>query len=277
MSDYKRLEISEVIYECVSRTELQDMNRESVELMLDICYSRDYDFRTETNTRQPLQKTGSGSVRNRSSRAAAVCLVLLCVLLLTAVIVLCVHIHTKSTNYTEERDQLLTNITNLIEERDQLLNKNRLNQINNLIKQRDQLNVTNETKSLCEMDEWILYKCHYYFISSDKKSWTESRRDCRERGADLIIINNREEQDFVLKDLAGTKVWIGLTDSDVENTWKWVDGSTLTSEFWFWMENEPNGQRRENCVLTVVGEWADHSCTEEYNWICEKSQMYATE
>jgi len=51
MSDYKRLEISEVIYECVSRTELQDMYRERVEMMLDICDSmKDHDFRTETKT-----------------------------------------------------------------------------------------------------------------------------------------------------------------------------------------------------------------------------------
>ncbi|XDV54159.1 hypothetical protein PO909_022513 [Leuciscus waleckii] len=76
-----------------------------------------FNVRTETEN----SETKSDSVRNRSSRAAAVCLVLLCVLLLTAVIVLCVHIHTKSTNYTEERDQLLTNNTRLREERDQLL------------------------------------------------------------------------------------------------------------------------------------------------------------
>ncbi|XP_067290306.1 CD209 antigen-like protein E, partial [Pseudorasbora parva] len=150
--------------------------------------------------------SGSYSVRNRSSRAAAVCLGLLCVLLLIAVIVLCVHIQTMSTNYTEERDQLLTKITNLTEERDQL------NQWNCLIR-----------------DGWIHYKFHLYFISSKKKNWTESRRYCRERGADLIIINNKEEQDFSTTLSKNAKVWIGLTDSDVEGTWKWVDGSTLTS------------------------------------------------
>jgi len=43
-------------------------------------------------------------------------------------------------------------------------------------------------------DGWIYYKSSLYFISSETKSWTESRRYCTERGADLIIINNRDEQ-----------------------------------------------------------------------------------
>jgi len=42
--------------------------------------------------------------------------------------------------------------------------------------------------------ELIYYKSSLYFLSSEKKNWTESRRYCIERGADLIIINNREEQ-----------------------------------------------------------------------------------
>ncbi len=36
-------------------------------------------------------------------------------------------------------------------------------------------------------------------------------------------------QDFVKKISADSNVWIGLTDSDVEGIWKWVDGSRLTS------------------------------------------------
>uniref|UniRef100_A0A8C1C1L1 C-type lectin domain-containing protein n=1 Tax=Cyprinus carpio carpio TaxID=630221 RepID=A0A8C1C1L1_CYPCA len=239
-----------------------------------------HDARTEkensdTKRHQTPRHTGS-------FRAAAVCLVLLCVLLMTAVIVLCVHIHTKntnqtltrSTNLTEERDQLLTTINalkdqlainnqNFTAEKNELLSKN-----DNLRKQIQQLNKENNDlrKRLGEMDQ----SCLYYF-SSERKSWTESRKYCRETGADLIIINNREEQELLRKWFDNKRVWIGLTDSDEEGKWKWVDGSTLTSGFW--MFGEPSGHRRENCALTVVGEWADHPCTEEYNWICEKRRM----
>ncbi|XDV31274.1 hypothetical protein PO909_033996 [Leuciscus waleckii] len=196
------------------------------------------DVRTETENSQTPQHTGSDTVRNRSSRATPVCLALLCVLLLTAVIVLCVHIKTKSTNYTEETHLLLTKISNLTEERDELLTRNTqltkerdgLSSSNlDLIKHRDQLNKEKNELSVRVKDGWIYYKSSLYFISSEKKSWTESRRYCTERGADLIIINNREEQGFVKKISAKVIVWTGLTDRDVEGRWKWVDGSTLTS------------------------------------------------
>uniref|UniRef100_A0A9J8D3Q6 C-type lectin domain-containing protein n=1 Tax=Cyprinus carpio carpio TaxID=630221 RepID=A0A9J8D3Q6_CYPCA len=42
--------------------------------------------------------------------------------------------------------------------------------------------------------KWITYKHSSYFISSEWKNWTDSRRDCLQRGADLVIINNEEEQ-----------------------------------------------------------------------------------
>ncbi|KAL0182495.1 hypothetical protein M9458_021870, partial [Cirrhinus mrigala] len=42
--------------------------------------------------------------------------------------------------------------------------------------------------------EWTSYQSSFYYMSNEMKNWTESRRYCTERGADLIIINNREEQ-----------------------------------------------------------------------------------
>ncbi|XP_050977579.1 C-type lectin domain family 17, member A-like [Labeo rohita] len=211
---------------------------------------------------------------------------LLCVLLLTAVIVLCVQVftnidlfQTKCQNIMEERDQLLTKITNLSQERDWLLNKNTdlanerdelISKNNNTTKQRDQCNQEkNEIlKSLHEFDGWIYFKFSLYYNSSERMNWTESRRYCTERGADLIIINNRQEQDLFCN---GGVVWVGLGDSDEEGTRKWVDGSTWTPRLWD--PQEPNSciGIDDDCAQTDLPGLSNYPCDNAFRWICEKS------
>uniref|UniRef100_A0A672KLP5 CD209 antigen-like protein C n=1 Tax=Sinocyclocheilus grahami TaxID=75366 RepID=A0A672KLP5_SINGR len=312
LSQVEEANMSDDIYDDAFGTETEGMKRERMEMTVDIYESadhvRDYDFKTETNTHKPLQRTGSDSAKSRSSRAAVVCLVLLCVLLLTAVKVLCVHIHTNNTNYTEETKQLLTNDTNLTEEGDQLQTKitnlteesdELVTKFTNLTKERDELiiknaNLLNKTDQLINQlsilgkeAEWIYYQSSFYYMSNKTKNWTEGRRDCEKKGADLIIINNNEEQDFVTKITDKREFWIGVTDSDVEKTWKWVDGKSSTEHlmlictFRFWASGaditEPNGGTAENCAVTYlkqkhdVSGWHDVKCNDAYQWICEKS------
>ncbi|XP_077094005.1 C-type lectin domain family 4 member F-like [Siphateles boraxobius] len=157
---------------------------------------------------QSSELTGADGVKIIRFRAVAVCLILLCVLLLTAVIVLCVTFI--STN--NERNRLIFINENLTRERDELKwEKNDLQM------------------SLGNMDGWTYYQSSLYFFSSEWKSWNESRRYCRDRGADLIVINNGNELEFVNKvvNKEFDVFWIGL--SEVEGVWKWVDGSALNS------------------------------------------------
>ncbi|XP_073672044.1 C-type lectin domain family 4 member M-like isoform X2 [Paramisgurnus dabryanus] len=114
-------------------------------------------------------------------------------------------------------------------------------------------------------DGWIYFQSSLY-ISSEKKNWTESRRYCRERGADLIIINNKEEQNFI-SNMSGV-VWIGLSDSDEEGKWKWVDNTTLNSGFW--KAGEPSNLTTENCVVNQLSLWSDYKCNGQFKGICEK-------
>uniref|UniRef100_A0A8B9HV03 C-type lectin domain-containing protein n=1 Tax=Astyanax mexicanus TaxID=7994 RepID=A0A8B9HV03_ASTMX len=110
-------------------------------------------------------------------------------------------------------------------------------------------------------DGWIYFSSSVYYVSNVKRSWTESRIECRNRGADLVIINSREEQ------VRKREVWIGLSDTEKEGVWKWVDGSELITEFW--RPGEPNGLEKENCLLTSY-DWIDHGCSLQYVCICEK-------
>ena len=43
-------------------------------------------------------------------------------------------------------------------------------------------------------EKWMSFGSSCYYKSSIKATWSDSRQDCRERGADLIIINTKEEQ-----------------------------------------------------------------------------------
>ncbi|XP_072525646.1 C-type lectin domain family 4 member K-like [Salminus brasiliensis] len=122
---------------------------------------------------------------------------------------------------------------------------------------------------------WIHFSPSIYYISTEEKSWSGSREDCRKRGADLLIINSREKKDFIDKLLKGQLTWIGLTDSEREGVWKWVDGSALTTGFWF--PGEPNSRAGdEDCVLTgytynSTKAWADYPCDNRFFYVCEKS------
>ncbi|XP_036420092.1 C-type lectin domain family 17, member A-like [Colossoma macropomum] len=137
-------------------------------------------------------------------------------------------------------------------------------------------------KKLSELEQgrWS-FQNGLYYISTEKKSWSASRQFCRERGADLVIINSREEQEFISKAFGSTAAWIGLTDSHTEGDWKWVDNSALTTEFWF--KGEPNDyEGKEDCAVSGykgagserVSTWADYPCYHHeiiFVGICEKS------
>ncbi|XP_046698500.1 C-type lectin domain family 4 member K-like [Silurus meridionalis] len=123
---------------------------------------------------------------------------------------------------------------------------------------------------------WHVFGSSVYYISAEDKSWSDSRKYCREKKADLVIINNREEQKFIVKQMGNNRqAWIGLNDGDTEGKWKWVDGTELTDyDTGYWYEGEPNNAgNNEDCAETrniaSVKAWNDRSCNDASRWICE--------
>lgn len=41
---------------------------------------------------------------------------------------------------------------------------------------------------------WIMFSGSCYFYSINTSEWAKGKEDCKNRGADLVIINNEEEQ-----------------------------------------------------------------------------------
>uniref|UniRef100_A0AAR2K9Z8 C-type lectin domain-containing protein n=1 Tax=Pygocentrus nattereri TaxID=42514 RepID=A0AAR2K9Z8_PYGNA len=257
---------------------IEELNTEDLTEMVVVYYEsvdavRGHDPNTDAEdanikTTLRTKKNESHTADSRFYRLTAVCLGLLCVLLLTATIALWIKLYSLmtskeqlQTNLTTERDQLQTIYANLTIERDQLQTE------------RDALQKRlSELEKHINKPEWRYFNYSLYYISTGKKSWSESRKDCRQRGADLLIIDSREEQDFIEALRRGQNAWIGLTDTNTANVWKWVDGSAPTTEYWG--SGEPNGVN-EHCVIISEGSkagknWADYHCSNLFAWICEK-------
>ncbi|XP_070684540.1 uncharacterized protein [Pempheris klunzingeri] len=186
-------------------------------------------------------------------------------------------------NLTKDRDQLQTSYNNLTKDRDQLQTS-----YNYLSRERDQLQKTRddlqrELQVLNNRQGWMYFRGSLYYISHLEKSWQESRADCLQRGTDLVIINSKEEQVCVEVCVCVCEftrsfqklLWIGLTDRQREGTWKWVDGTPLTTSYW--APHEPNGiqYRDEDCAEIKLfhqeNNWNDESCDRRRSWICEKT------
>uniref|UniRef100_A0AAZ1WYN2 C-type lectin domain-containing protein n=1 Tax=Oreochromis aureus TaxID=47969 RepID=A0AAZ1WYN2_OREAU len=80
-------------------------------------------------------------------------------------------------------------------------------------------------------DRWTRFGSSCYFKSTESKTWSDSRRDCQDKGADLVMINSKEEQEFI-RNMRGES-WIGLRAKNTSSgsKWEWVDGSALTETF----------------------------------------------
>ncbi|XP_064870411.1 C-type lectin domain family 4 member M-like isoform X2 [Oncorhynchus nerka] len=194
------------------------------------------------------------------------------------------QLHTSYNTLTKERDQLQTSYNTMTKERDQIqtsystLTKERDNlqtSYNTITKERDQLQTERDFLNwrLTNLS-WQKFESSWYFLSTESKTWKESRQDCLKRGADLVIIDSDKEQTFLFN--LKKRVWIGLTDSVKEGTWKWVDGTPLTTRYWNDKQpdsKDPTGE--EDCVeihtdWTPLKAWNDMSCDRKLNWICEK-------
>ncbi|XP_026209153.1 C-type lectin domain family 12 member B-like [Anabas testudineus] len=120
-------------------------------------------------------------------KLVAVSFGLLCITQAALNVSLRLILYTKDSSKLEmELVQLQSSYRNLTEEQDQL--KEQLEHVTN---ERNDL----QRKLQVLQSQWCIYfGGSLYYISVEEESWQQSREDCLQKGADLIIINNREEQ-----------------------------------------------------------------------------------
>ncbi|KAI7811267.1 C-type lectin domain family 10 member A-like [Triplophysa rosa] len=190
------------------------------------------------------------------------------------------ELETNFSHLTDERDELQINLKSMSETKSELETN-----FSHLTDERDelQINLTSMSETKSELETRVknlndalmksISGSFRYFISSEEKSWTDSRRFCRSRGGDLVIINTEEEQKYI-SSLVNENVWIGLSDAEKERNMKWVDNTPVNKGFWD--KGEPNDYSgNENCVeiihtKPILSNWNDFACSVMKKWICEK-------
>uniref|UniRef100_A0A1A8RM06 Collectin-12 n=1 Tax=Nothobranchius rachovii TaxID=451742 RepID=A0A1A8RM06_9TELE len=117
--------------------------------------------------------------------------------------------------------------------------------------------------------------CYYFSSGSQRLNFNGANKFCSNISSHLIIINNDEEQQFVRKAIAGKGFfWLGLTDKEKENVWKWVDGTIPV--FTKWKPGQPDNwthghEDGEDCAgLIHNANWNDFYCTDSIGFICER-------
>ncbi|XP_029985220.1 CD209 antigen-like protein E [Sphaeramia orbicularis] len=130
----------------------------------------------------------------------------------------------------------------------------------------DQQNTRKE--ELCP-NGWKRYQCKCYKLSTENKTWVNSRADCQHRGADLVTIKSRKEEDFVSRLSEHEDFWIGLeVTPSWDPKWIWVDG-TPAEYMNFPKGTKVNPGSKNYFYKEKNGPWK--SVTDgTKRWICEK-------
>jgi len=139
---------------------------------------------------------------------------------------------------------------------------------------------------------------HYYLILNQTMSWSAARDYCESLAEGdvsgtgyLVTITSDQENQFVHELLNNERGWLGASDGDGEDTWKWVtgpegqDGGTV---FWNgpgssaggvpvegrytnWANgNQPNDRNGQDYLeMLADGDWNDNDGDEEFQFVCE--------
>ncbi|CAH1779946.1 unnamed protein product [Owenia fusiformis] len=122
-----------------------------------------------------------------------------------------------------------------------------------------------------------------YYFSDTAYTFDESRAVCKNRGADLLSMNNMQEFRFIQDEVKRRRLefWVGATDlPKKDKKYKWVDRSRWDPNVAkaAWAKNQPDGLRgHQNCAKfwnRPPGSWDDVECGRRVRFICKRRNDY---
>ncbi|XP_047723605.1 C-type lectin domain family 6 member A [Prionailurus viverrinus] len=126
---------------------------------------------------------------------------------------------------------------------------------------------------------WKSFGSSCYFISTEQNFWSKSEQNCVAMGAHLVVINTEAEQNFLVQQLnESLSYFLGLSDTQGNDNWQWIDQTPYKENVRLWHQNEPNFSAEE-CASIVFWEnrgwgWNDVFCDTKRNSICEMKKIY---
>ncbi|XP_066473187.1 hepatic lectin-like [Tiliqua scincoides] len=125
--------------------------------------------------------------------------------------------------------------------------------------------------------EWEYFDDRCYYFSVEKATWHTARSQCQDKDSHLVVIHDEAKQNFLQTLSRNGCFWIGLSDTETEGKWVWLDGSDYRKGYKHWSRGEPNDHdNNEDCAhLAANGEWNDLQCTYACNYICERPLPHA--
>lgn len=203
------------------------------------------------NTGEDPKKKG----KTRLYRFACLILTLICLVLLLVVIILSVKLQTGSTACPEGEGNLA-------------LSKQAAPTPTCSFDQCQALFPNVQLKYLgCRQcaDGWLTFGRSCFYLSTFRRSWGESQRDCSSRGGALAVISNPEIQSFLTMK-GNMKYWIGLRLYGP--TWRWVNNTVLGQSYW------ADAMSDGDCGILnsegpPEGNWMKASCQASAFFICQ--------
>ncbi|XP_039373072.1 killer cell lectin-like receptor subfamily B member 1B allele C [Mauremys reevesii] len=117
---------------------------------------------------------------------------------------------------------------------------------------------------------WVPHRDKCYWLSEENQYWSWGHDDCSRRGSHLLVIQDREELEFI-QNIPGNQnpVWIGLNITSPGRKWTWVDGSPLNQTLF-----AVSGPAEENsCAAVKKTQIKSEICNTDYKWICQKEAV----
>lgn len=116
-----------------------------------------------------------------------------------------------------------------------------------------------ETNTISYPKDSIEYNGHHYKVFEDKGyTWQEAKLYCESIGGHLVTITSSGEESFIVDLLKKSsneyRYFIGATDDDKEDEWKWITGEQFDYKKWITQNSEPSNR----CDI----------CGSEENFVC---------